>query len=565
MRGELSGFDRTPEGPVEIERKFLVDGFEPESHSAEGVPITQCYIRVRGDTETRIRQKGDDYYFTVKSGSGLVRTELELPIAEQDYEGLRPLADGREVRKTRYDVACGQDVIEVDVYDGDLKGLVIAEAEFSSPENARLFMPLSWMTEEVTDDKRYKNQQLALHGPPRESHPGASVTELPLKDGLDALTKYAEILAKTSGRPIVCAVAGGSASGKTTAVAARLAEHFGDKALLISLDDYYRGVSYMKQRSDEIGRELNFDEPEAVDIELAAAQLAQLRDGVTIAKPVYDFKSGERSGVLTLRLEDRSIVIVEGLFALDEDIASAADITCFVNIETHGRIMRRLMRDLSRTSWSPGEIIKYFSVLEDMHHTYVQPTLKNADIVIDNSYDPTIEAQRSGMDEIQLKYPADIDPEALRKLGAELVAAPVRQVDTFYNPRGANLVDSDELVRIRETGESVTFGYKGPRLADEHVRRRPKIEFPIDPSLADGLKELYPDPVKKVIKQRCTFLVDGVLITLDEVSVEDVPGKRRELGKFIELRANSKEEIERLSRLLPVDPAAADKRSYFDM
>jgi CYTH domain-containing protein len=74
---------------------------------------------------------------------------------------------GRRIEKTRYEVPHAGRIVEVDVYHGELAGLVIAECEFASAEESRRFVPPEWLGGEVTGDPDYKNQSLALHGRPR--------------------------------------------------------------------------------------------------------------------------------------------------------------------------------------------------------------------------------------------------------------------------------------------------------------------------------------------------------------------------------------------------------------
>jgi adenylate cyclase len=93
--------------------------------------------------------------------------EEELAIEDERFERLWPLTEGRRIEKTRYEIP-GEDgsTIELDVYDGALDGLVVAEVEFDSEDAADRFAGPDWLGEEVTDDKRYKNQRLACEGRP---------------------------------------------------------------------------------------------------------------------------------------------------------------------------------------------------------------------------------------------------------------------------------------------------------------------------------------------------------------------------------------------------------------
>jgi CYTH domain-containing protein len=82
------------------------------------------------------------------------------------FERLWPLTEGRRLHKLRKVVPHGGHEIEVDVYRGELEGLVVAEVEFPSEEAARAFEPPGWFGEEVTGDPRYLNETLATDGAP---------------------------------------------------------------------------------------------------------------------------------------------------------------------------------------------------------------------------------------------------------------------------------------------------------------------------------------------------------------------------------------------------------------
>jgi CYTH domain-containing protein len=99
----------------------------------------------------------------------MVRTEEELPLDARAFDSLWPLTDGRRIEKRRHLVALDDDLTaEVDVYDGPHDGLLTAEIEFPSVEASEAFAPPAWLGDEVTGDRRYANQALALEGrPPR--------------------------------------------------------------------------------------------------------------------------------------------------------------------------------------------------------------------------------------------------------------------------------------------------------------------------------------------------------------------------------------------------------------
>ncbi len=162
----------------EVERKWLVIE-QPDLTGLKGKEVVQGYIAVTADgTEVRIRQKGDKYFQTIKSDGGLVRGEVEIELTKEQYEDLWQATAGRRLEKTRYEIALDGAKIELDVYNGDLTGLVVAEVEFPSIRDSETFSQPAWFGREVTEDKRYKNKNLALNGLPRTHDEIAKGTDI---------------------------------------------------------------------------------------------------------------------------------------------------------------------------------------------------------------------------------------------------------------------------------------------------------------------------------------------------------------------------------------------------
>jgi CYTH domain-containing protein len=152
----------------EIERKFLVKatGFlnGPDAGAngvGPGVRIVQGYISAVPERTVRVRIKGDKGYITIKGAtdnSGLVRYEWEKEIGLDDANDLFKLCVGGLIEKTRYEVEFSGHLFEVDIFEGRLKGLVIAEMELKSEDE--IFEVPDWLGEEVTGNPRYYNSQL---------------------------------------------------------------------------------------------------------------------------------------------------------------------------------------------------------------------------------------------------------------------------------------------------------------------------------------------------------------------------------------------------------------------
>lgn len=152
---------------VEIERRFLVSG-EGWRRAATGMRrLHQGYLAREDGVTVRLRTAGGAATLTIKGPGGLVRPEFEYPVpAAEAEEMLAILCAGRRIVKTRHDVPHGGLVWEVDVFEGPLAGLVIAEVELPGAGHP-LDLP-SWAGREVTDDPRYANAVLAsAAAPPR--------------------------------------------------------------------------------------------------------------------------------------------------------------------------------------------------------------------------------------------------------------------------------------------------------------------------------------------------------------------------------------------------------------
>src|SRR5262245_16986754 len=151
---------------MEVELTWLrVSGVPP---LGEGTEIRQGYLAVDGEVEVRVRAAGGLCVLTVKGGSGLRRTEVELPLSSDQLEELWPLTEGRRVGKVRHRVPLsGGLTAEVDVFAGHLEGLRVVEVEFPDDEALDAFEPPDWFGDDVTDDGRYSNARLAVaEGPP---------------------------------------------------------------------------------------------------------------------------------------------------------------------------------------------------------------------------------------------------------------------------------------------------------------------------------------------------------------------------------------------------------------
>ncbi len=147
---------------IEIERKFKLDTL-PELYKINPVVIRQGYLITCADgAELRLRKKGEQFFQTFKKPGMEGRTEVETEISDSQFEELWPHTHGKRLEKIRYHYPLGKGLTaEIDVYSGKNEGLMVVEVEFKSMEEAQNFIPPDWFGTEVTDNKTFKNQNLA--------------------------------------------------------------------------------------------------------------------------------------------------------------------------------------------------------------------------------------------------------------------------------------------------------------------------------------------------------------------------------------------------------------------
>lgn len=187
-------------------------------------------------------------------------------------------------------------------------------------------------------------------------------------DIAEGIDKIRERVMNLDKEPIIIGIAGCSASGKSY-----LARNLGYD--ILSIDDYYRGYKHI--------RDNNFDEPHAIDFELLKRHLKLLKEGKTILKPIYDFKTMSRIGYKGFK-SDR-VLILEGLFALNEDLKDEIDIKVFVDCDLEKALDRRVNRDMKHRGATKEHCVNQWEKFaKPMYFEHVLPTKKFADVVVEN-------------------------------------------------------------------------------------------------------------------------------------------------------------------------------------
>lgn len=149
---------------MEIERKFLIKNLPDNLSSYPYHQIEQGYLCTA--PVVRIRRQDEEYYLTYKSKGLMVREEYNLPLTIESYAHLLPKIDGILISKKRYLIPIESGLtIELDIFEGKLSPLILAEVEFDTEEQAKAFTPPEWFGEDVTYSMDYHNSVLSQQAP----------------------------------------------------------------------------------------------------------------------------------------------------------------------------------------------------------------------------------------------------------------------------------------------------------------------------------------------------------------------------------------------------------------
>lgn len=177
----------------------------------------------------------------------------------------------------------------------------------------------------------------------------------------------------------VVGIAGGTGCGKSTIIKA-INESFPKDTTVLNLDNYYKAHPDL---SYEQKTKLNYDSPDAFDVDLFMKHIKKLKSWQCIEAPIYDYTIHDRTKE-TKTVNPNSVLIIDGLFTLYYyDLLDMLDFKIYIHVDADERILRRIKRDLeSRGRTLDSVITQYLTTVKPMHEKYISRTKKNADIIV---------------------------------------------------------------------------------------------------------------------------------------------------------------------------------------
>ncbi|AGM24999.1 uridine kinase [Spiroplasma chrysopicola] len=178
----------------------------------------------------------------------------------------------------------------------------------------------------------------------------------------------------------ILAIAGGTASGKTT-VAKKIAHILKNQRIVyLAMDSYYKSLDNLSLVER---KKINFDHPNAIDLDLLISHLTSLKQGMDVLRPIYDFTQNNRLKETEL-VKAGDVIILDGILALAiEEIRKLSNIKIFIKTEDDIRFIRRLTRDIEERGRTVQDIIhQYLATVKPMYEYFVEPSIKYADIIV---------------------------------------------------------------------------------------------------------------------------------------------------------------------------------------
>ncbi len=175
-------------------------------------------------------------------------------------------------------------------------------------------------------------------------------------------------------------ISGGTCSGKTT-ITREIQKILNDsKVIHISQDNYYRDLSHI---SPNEAAKVNFDHPDSIDHVKLLYDMRRILEGEEVSIPDYDFITHKQIPN-AISVKDVDVVILEGIFCLYyKQIVNLADLKLFVAVDDDIRLARRISRDIKERGYTIESVLdKYLNQVKPMHELYIEPSKKNADIII---------------------------------------------------------------------------------------------------------------------------------------------------------------------------------------
>eukprot|EP00762_Andalucia_godoyi_P007577 ANDGO_00789.mRNA.1 Uridine-cytidine kinase C len=368
---------------------------------------------------------------------------------------------------------------------------------------------------------------------------------LDFETGVDVLHKAIVDLKNANGGTVFVAIAGPSGAGKTS-IADKI-HLFLPETLIISMDNY---LDASRTVIDE-----NFDDFRLIDFDLLAKNIMEIQEGKPTESPLYDFRKSGRYAYQTLVPPSNGVLIVEGTYALQPSLRHLYDLTVSVSGGVHYDLVKRVMRDMTRTGQGAKDIIDQITqTVYPMYKAFIEPHLMTADIRIVNKFNP-FSSVVEGLFSIKTKVTKQEAAELTKKY---VSAKTEKYYDIYLHPPSMSPHDCKSWIRLRNFNGRYSVLFSEVQ-EDGPYSISKRMEFTVSVKTLGGLMGLGYQ-IGAVLHRESVELetCEPVVLSIDKVE---------QLGHdvFIQVKGAAKEAVERVFVAMFRDTDCAIPGSYIDL
>ncbi|XP_022968503.1 uridine-cytidine kinase C-like isoform X1 [Cucurbita maxima] len=300
---------------------------------------------------------------------------------------------------------------------------------------------------------------------------------LSFEKGFFIVIRACQLLAQKNEGIILVGLAGPSGAGKT--VFTEKIMNFMPSIAIISMDDYNDASRIVDG---------NFDDPRLTDYDTLLQNVQDLKAGKQVQVPIYDFKSSSRIGYRTVEAPSSRIVIIEGIYALNERLRPLLDLRVSVRGGVHFDLVKRVLRDIQRAGQEPEEIIHQISeTVYPMYKAFIEPDLETAHIKIINKFNPFTGFQSPTY---ILKSARKITVDQIKSVLSEDHTENLEQTyDIYLLPPGEDPESCQSYLRMRNKEGKYSLMFE-EWVTDNPFIISPRITFEVSVRLLGGLMAL---------------------------------------------------------------------------
>ncbi|XP_031122544.1 inorganic pyrophosphatase TTM2 isoform X2 [Ipomoea triloba] len=300
---------------------------------------------------------------------------------------------------------------------------------------------------------------------------------LSFEKGFFVVIRACQLLAQKNDGITLVGFAGPSGAGKTMFTEKIL--NFMPTVAVISMDNYNDASRIIDG---------NFDDPRLTDYDTLLKNIQDLKVGKPVEIPIYDFKSSSRVGYRTLEVPESRIVIIEGIYALNEKLRPFLDLRVSVTGGVHFDLVKRVLRDIQRVEQEPEEIIQQISeTVYPMYKAFIEPDLQTAHIKIINKFNPFTGFQSPTY---ILKSSKEVNVETIKSLLSEEHTEGMEETyDIYLLPPGEDPESCHSYLRMRNREGRYNLMFE-EWVTDSPFIISPRITFEVSVRLLGGLMAL---------------------------------------------------------------------------